>query len=53
MPIYEGVIVVKYYQKVEVEADNQKEAELTMLNKFDVMQAEVESEVYDIWEKTK
>jgi hypothetical protein len=53
MTLYEGVIVVKYYQKVEVEADNQKEAELTMLNKFDVMQAEVESEVYDIWEKTK
>jgi hypothetical protein len=53
MPRYEGVIVVKYYQKVSVEADNQEEAKQEMLDKFDVMQAEVESEVYDIWEGVK
>lgn len=53
MPTYEGVIVVKYYQKVTVEAATKEDAELAMLNKFDVLQAECEAEVYDIWEEGK
>lgn len=53
MPTYEGVIVVKYYQKVKVKASTQQEAELAMLDKFDVLQAECEAEVYDIWEEGK
>lgn len=55
MPMYEGVIVVKYYQKVKVKAATQQEAELAMLDKFDVLsaQTECESEVYDIWEEGK
>lgn len=40
MKRYRGMVVFRYYQEVEVEADNEEDALLLMQEKFDLSKAE-------------
>lgn len=51
MKSYRGVVVFKYYQTIEVEAESREDAERIMCEKFDLGKAEGECEVYDLWEQ--
>ena len=50
MKRYKGVLVFRYYQQVEVEAESQEEAESAMLAEFNLSKAEGESELLDVEE---
>lgn len=50
MKRYRGVVVFRYYQTVEVEAESQDEAEALMFAEFNLSKADGESEVLDIEE---
>jgi hypothetical protein len=50
MKRYRGVLVFRYYQQVEVEAESQEEAESAMFAELNLSKAEGESEVLDIEE---
>jgi len=48
MKRYRGVVVFRYYQTVEVEAESRDEAEALMFAEFNLSKADGESEVLDI-----
>lgn len=48
MKRYKGVLVFRYYQQVEVEAESQEEAESAMVAEFNLSKAEGESELLDV-----
>jgi hypothetical protein len=48
MKRYRGVVVFKYYQEIEVEAESQADAERIMCEEFRLDKAEGECEVYDL-----
>ena len=50
MKRYRGVLVFRYYQQVEVEAESQEEAESAMLAELNLSKAEGESELLDVEE---
>jgi hypothetical protein len=50
MKRYRGVLVFRYYQAVEVEAESQEEAESAMFAELDLSKAEGESELLDVEE---
>ena len=50
MKTYRGVVVMRYYQTVEVEAESRDEAEIKMFDAFQLHNADSESEAYDIEE---
>ena len=50
MKRYRGVLVFRYYQQVEVEAESQEEAESAMLAEFNLSKADGECEVLDMEE---
>jgi len=50
MKRYRGVVVFRYYQTIEVEAEDDEQAELLMFEKFDLSKADGESEVNDLEE---
>ena len=50
MKRYRGVVVFRYYQEVEVEAESEDEAKSAMCDMFDLSKADGESEVLDIEE---
>jgi hypothetical protein len=47
---YRGVVVFRYYQEIEVEAESQEDAGLIMCEKFDLSKADGESEALDVEE---
>ena len=47
---YRGVVVFRYYQEVEVEAESQDQAERMMLEAFNLGKADGEGEVLDMEE---
>ena len=47
---YRGVVVFRYYQELEVEADSQDDAERIMCEEFRLDKADGECEVYDMEE---
>jgi hypothetical protein len=52
MKRYRGVLVFRYYQQVEVEAESQEEAESAMFAELNLSKAEGESELLDVEEIT-
>jgi hypothetical protein len=48
MKRYTGVVVFRYYQSLEVEAESQEEAEQIMFQEFRLDKADGEGEVLDI-----
>ena len=51
MTKYRGVIVTTFYQKVEVEADNEEDAKIWMCEQSDIRKAsDIYTEVYDMEE---
>jgi hypothetical protein len=50
MKRYRGVVVFRYYQEIEVEAETQDDAERIMCEEFRLDKADGESEVYDMEE---
>jgi hypothetical protein len=50
MKRYRGVLVFRYYQQVEVEAESQEEAESAMFAELNLSKAEGESELLDVEE---
>ena len=50
MKRYKGVLVFRYYQQIEVEAESQEEAEGAMVAELDLSKAEGESELLDVEE---
>jgi len=50
MKRYRGVLVFRYYQQVEVEAESKEEAESAMFAELNLSKAEGESEVLDVEE---
>jgi hypothetical protein len=52
MTKYRGTVVFRYYQEVEVEADNEEDALLLMQEKFDLSKAEGVGDVEE-WEEVK
>ena len=50
MKRYRGVVVFRYYQQIELEAESEAEAKATMCDMFDMSKADGESEVLDIEE---
>lgn len=51
MPKYKGWIVTKFYQKVEVEADNAEDAQIWMCEQSDIHKAtDIDVDVYDMEE---
>jgi len=47
---YRGVVVFRYYQTIEVEAESQDQAERMMIEAFNLGKADGESEVLDVEE---
>ena len=47
---YRGVVVFRYYQTIEVEAENQEQAVRLMFDQYDDSRADGESDVLDIEE---
>jgi len=52
MKRYRGVLVFRYYQHIEGEAESQDEAESAMFAELDLSKAEGESELLDVEEIT-
>ena len=50
MKRYRGVVVFRYYQTIEVEAENQEQAVRLMFDQYDDSRADGESDVLDIEE---
>jgi hypothetical protein len=50
MKRYRGVVVFRYYQEIEVEAENEDQASGLMYAEFNLGKADGESEVLDITE---
>ena len=50
MKRWSGVVVLSYYQEVEVEAETQDEAEMKMFDAFQLHNADSESNVLDVVE---
>jgi hypothetical protein len=50
MKRYRGVVLFKYYQEIEVEAETQDSAEQAMYEIFDIGKATGECELYDMEE---
>ena len=50
MKRYRGVVVFRYYQEIEVEAETQDDAERIMCEEFRLDKADGECEVHDIEE---
>jgi hypothetical protein len=50
MKRYRGVVAFRYYQQVEVEAENEDEAEQLMYAEFRMSRADGESEILDFEE---
>ena len=50
MKRYKGVVVFRYYQMIEVDAESNDEAERLMLEEFRLDKADGEGEVLDIEE---
>lgn len=50
MKRYKGVVTFRYYQEVEVEAENEDQARRLMFDAYDDTRADGESEVYDVEE---
>lgn len=54
MKKYVGRVVMSYWQEFEVEADSQEQAEMLMLESFDISKADQgEGEVWDCEEITE
>ena len=53
MKRYRGVVVFRYYQEIELDAESEAEAEASMCEEFDLSKADGESEVFDIEEVTE
>jgi hypothetical protein len=47
---YRGVVVFRYYQTIEVEAENQEQAVRLMFDQYDDSRADCESDVLDMEE---
>ena len=47
---YRGVVVFRYYQTIEVEAENQEQAVRLMFDQYDDSRADCESDVLDVEE---
>jgi len=47
---YRGVVVFRYYQEVEVEAENEEQAARLMFDQYDDSRADCESDVLDVEE---
>ena len=52
MKRYRGVVVFRYYQQIELEAESEAEARASMCDLFDLSKADGESEVCDVEEIT-
>ena len=52
MKRYRGVVVFRYYQEMELDAESEAEAKATMCDMFDLSKADGESEVLDVEEIT-
>ena len=50
MKRYRGVVVFRYYQTIEVEAENQEQAVRLMFDQYDDSRADGESDVLDVEE---
>jgi len=50
MKRYRGVVVFRYYQTIEVEAESEDEAEQAMYDEFDLSKADGESDLCDLEE---
>lgn len=50
MKRYRGVVVFRYYQQIELEAESEDEAKASMCDLFDLSKADGESEVLDVEE---
>ena len=50
MKRYRGVVVFRYYQEIELDAESEAEAKATMCDMFDLSKADGESEVLDVTE---
>lgn len=47
---YKGVVLFKYYQTIELEAESRESAEQAMYEAFDQSKAEAQCELYDMEE---
>jgi hypothetical protein len=47
---YRGMVLFRYYQEIEVEAESEDEAERIMFDEFRLDKADGEGEVFDIIE---
>jgi phosphoribosylanthranilate isomerase len=47
---YRGVVVFRYYQTIEVEAENEEQAARLMFDQYDDSRADGESDVLDVEE---
>jgi hypothetical protein len=52
MKRYRGVVVFRYYQTIEVEAENKEQAMRLMYDQYDDNRADGESDVLDVEEIT-
>jgi hypothetical protein len=52
MKRYRGVVVFRYYQTIEVEAENEEQAMRLMYDQYDDNRADGESDVLDVEEIT-
>lgn len=50
MKHYKGIVLFKYYQEIEVQAESREDAERAMYERFDIGKADGESELYDLEE---
>ena len=50
MKRYKGIVLFKYYQVIEVEAETREDAEQAMYEAFNLGKADGESEIYDMEE---
>jgi hypothetical protein len=50
MKRYRGVVVFRYYQEIELDAESEDEAKSAMCDMFDLSKADGESEVLDVTE---
>ena len=53
MTRYEGIVVFKFYKRVEVEAEGAEQAkQIVRSMEYDTNGLECETEVYDLWERS-
>jgi hypothetical protein len=50
MARFKGVVLYRYYQEIEVEADTREDAERIMCDEFQLEKAEGDCDVYDLTE---